>query len=69
MRYVEDSRAARLEVAIRSFRMPSGQQVDLVGVDGRKLRTEGALVTPDGTNLAVVAATWVAVPADMEVTA
>lgn len=32
MRYVEDSRAARLEVAIRSFRMPSGQQVDLVGV-------------------------------------
>lgn len=32
MRYAEDSRNARLEVAIRSFRMPSGQQVDLVGV-------------------------------------
>lgn len=41
----------------------------LVGVDGRKLRTEGALVAADGTNLAVVAATWVAVPADMVVTA
>ena len=34
----------------------------LVDVDGRKLRTEGALVAPDGTNLAVVAATWVTVP-------
>ena len=41
----------------------------LVDVDGRKLRTEGALVAPDGTNLAVVAATWVTVPADMVVTA
>lgn len=32
MRYAEDARSARLEVAIRSFRMPSGQQVDLIGV-------------------------------------
>jgi hypothetical protein len=32
MRYAEDARGARLEIAIRSFRMPSGQQVDLVGV-------------------------------------
>lgn len=32
MRYAEDGRSARLEVAIRSFRMPSGQQVDLIGV-------------------------------------
>jgi hypothetical protein len=32
MRYAEDERSARLEVAIRRFRMPSGQQVDLIGV-------------------------------------
>jgi hypothetical protein len=32
MRYMEDARSARLEIAIRSFRMPSGQQVDLIGV-------------------------------------
>jgi hypothetical protein len=32
MRYAEDTRSARLEVAIKSFRMPSGQQVDLIGV-------------------------------------
>ena len=32
MRYAEDGRSARLEVAIRSFRLPSGQQVDLIGV-------------------------------------
>jgi hypothetical protein len=32
MRYAEDTDSARLEVAIRSFRMPSGQQVDLIGV-------------------------------------
>lgn len=61
-----------LAVEIRD-RAPGGVEHQihsrLVGVDGRKLRTEGALVTPDGTNLAVVAATWVAVPADMEVTA
>lgn len=41
----------------------------LVDVDGRKLRTEGALVAPDGANPAVVAATWVAVPADLKLTA
>ncbi len=38
----------------------------LVDVDGRKLRTEGALLAPDGSTLAVVSATWVAVPADMK---
>ena len=32
MRYAEDAHSARLEVAIRSFRLPSGQQVDLIGV-------------------------------------
>jgi hypothetical protein len=32
MRYAEDRSSARLEIAIRSFRMPSGQQVDLIGV-------------------------------------
>jgi len=32
MRYAEDARSARLEVAIKSFTMPSGQQVDLIGV-------------------------------------
>lgn len=32
MRYAEDARSARLEVAIRSFRMPSGQRVDLIAV-------------------------------------
>lgn len=32
MRYVEDGQSARLEVAIRSFTMPGGQRVDLVGV-------------------------------------
>jgi hypothetical protein len=32
MRYAEDAHGARLEIAIRSFRMPSGQQVDLIGV-------------------------------------
>lgn len=32
MRYAEDAKSARLEVAIRSFSLPSGQQVDLIGV-------------------------------------
>lgn len=32
MRYVEDGQSARLEVAIRSFTMPTGQRVDLIGV-------------------------------------
>jgi hypothetical protein len=32
MRYAEDARGARLEIAIRSLKMPSGQQVDLIGV-------------------------------------
>jgi hypothetical protein len=32
MRYAEDAQSVRLEVAIRSLRMPSGQQVDLIGV-------------------------------------
>jgi hypothetical protein len=32
VRYREDARTARLEVAIRRFTMPSGQKVDLVGV-------------------------------------
>jgi hypothetical protein len=32
MRYMEDAQGARLEVAIRSFTLPSGQQVDLIGV-------------------------------------
>jgi hypothetical protein len=32
MRYAEDARSARLEIAIRSFKLPSGQQVDLIGV-------------------------------------
>jgi hypothetical protein len=32
MRYAEDARSARLEIAIRTFRMPSGQLVDLIGV-------------------------------------
>lgn len=32
MRYADDAHSTRLEIAIRSFRMPSGQQVDLVGV-------------------------------------
>jgi hypothetical protein len=32
MRYAEDAHSARLEIAIKSFRMPSGQQVDLIGV-------------------------------------
>ncbi|HEX6637096.1 MAG TPA: hypothetical protein VF033_05525, partial [Steroidobacteraceae bacterium] len=31
VRYTEDARAARLEVAIRSFTLPTGQRVDLVG--------------------------------------
>ena len=31
VRYTEDARAARLEVAIRSFSLPTGQRVDLVG--------------------------------------
>jgi hypothetical protein len=31
VRYAENKRSARLEVAIRSFVMPSGQSVDLVG--------------------------------------
>ncbi|MBP7631960.1 MAG: hypothetical protein KA758_16015, partial [Acidimicrobiales bacterium] len=61
-----------LAVEIRD-RVPGGVEHQihsrLVDVDGRKLRTEGALVAPDGTNLAVVAATWVSVPADMVVTA
>lgn len=39
----------------------------LVDVDGRKVRTEGALVDPDGNNLAVVASTWIIVDADLEV--
>jgi hypothetical protein len=32
VRYAEDARSARLEVAIRTFTLPSGQNVDLVGV-------------------------------------
>ena len=32
VRYAEDARSARLEVAIRTFTMPSGQNVDLIGV-------------------------------------
>jgi hypothetical protein len=32
MRYAEDASSARLEVAIKSFRMPGGQVVDLIGV-------------------------------------
>lgn len=32
VRFREDSRTARLEVAIKSFTLPSGQTVDLVGV-------------------------------------
>lgn len=32
IRFAEDKRSARLEVAIKSFTMPSGQTVDLVGV-------------------------------------
>src|SRR6185369_14847954 len=32
IRYAEDAHSARLEIAIRSFKMPSGQQVDLIGV-------------------------------------
>ena len=31
VRYAEDARSARLEVAIRTFSMPSGQKVDLIG--------------------------------------
>lgn len=31
VRYTEDADAARLEVAIRSFTLPSGQRVDLIG--------------------------------------
>jgi hypothetical protein len=32
IRYAEDAASARLEVAIRTFTLPSGQQVDLIGV-------------------------------------
>jgi hypothetical protein len=32
IRYVEDPQASRLEVAIKSFTLPSGQKVDLIGV-------------------------------------
>ena len=32
MRYAEDGRSTRLEIAVRSFRMPTGQQVELIGV-------------------------------------
>ena len=32
VRYAEDARSARLEVAIRTFTMPSGQNVDLIAV-------------------------------------
>ncbi len=32
VRYAENQRSARLEVAIRKFQMPSGQTVDLIGV-------------------------------------
>jgi hypothetical protein len=32
MRYAEDARSARLEVAVKSFKMPGGQTVDLIGV-------------------------------------
>jgi hypothetical protein len=32
MRYREDAQSARLEIAIRSFTLPSGQRVDLIGV-------------------------------------
>jgi hypothetical protein len=31
IRYADDARSTRLEVAVKSFRLPSGQQVDLVG--------------------------------------
>jgi hypothetical protein len=31
VRYAEDARSARLEVAIRTFTMPTGQTVDLIG--------------------------------------
>lgn len=37
----------------------------LVDVDGRKVRTEGALVAPGGANVAVVASTWIVVDADV----
>jgi hypothetical protein len=32
IRYAEDDASARLEIAIRSFKLPSGQKVDLIGV-------------------------------------
>jgi hypothetical protein len=32
IRYAEDSQSARLEIAIKTFTMPSGQKVDLIGV-------------------------------------
>src|SRR5690349_8349631 len=32
IRYAENRRSARLEVAIRAFALPSGQTVDLIGV-------------------------------------
>jgi hypothetical protein len=32
LRFQEDAKSARLEIAIRSFTMPSGQKVDLIGV-------------------------------------
>jgi hypothetical protein len=32
VRYAEDKRSARLEVAVRTFTLPSGQTVDLIGV-------------------------------------
>jgi hypothetical protein len=32
VRYAEDRQSARLETAIKSFTLPSGQQVDLIGV-------------------------------------
>src|SRR5688572_7108223 len=31
IRYAEDPRGARLEVAVRTFKLPSGQTVDLIG--------------------------------------
>ena len=32
IRYAEDDKSVRLEIAVKTFTMPSGQQVDLIGV-------------------------------------
>ena len=32
IRFAEDDKSARLEIAIKTFAMPSGQKVDLIGV-------------------------------------